>query len=139
MFYRLLVFCSFVLAACGSSEPRLAISETRPIEDQHKRTVGFLDAGVWISNEFDGGRVSDAWQEGVDSFVVQVQINGAGANVRLAAQAPADFNSCLLVKRLFLFSMGHSQWENVSLWDTQTYTAKASCRDVRNRIEYGAT
>lgn len=53
--------------------PRLAISESRPIEDVHRRTIGFSEAGVWISNEFDGGRVSDAWQEGDSEFVVQLR------------------------------------------------------------------
>jgi hypothetical protein len=53
--------------------PPLAISETRPIEDMHRRTIGFQDAGVWISNEFEGGRVSDAWREGNGTFVVQLR------------------------------------------------------------------
>ena len=52
--------------------PTLAISETRPITDMHRRTFGFSEAGVWISNEFDGGRVNDAWQEGDSRFVVQI-------------------------------------------------------------------
>jgi hypothetical protein len=38
----------------------------------HRRTFGFSEAGVWISNEFDGGRVNDAWQEGDSHFVVQL-------------------------------------------------------------------
>ena len=53
--------------------PPLAISETRPIEDTHRRTIGFQDEGVWISNEFEGGKVSDAWQEGDSRFVVQLR------------------------------------------------------------------
>jgi len=53
--------------------PPLAISETRPIEDTHRRTIGFLDDGVWISNEFEGAKVSDVWKEGDSQFVVQVR------------------------------------------------------------------
>ena len=52
--------------------PALAISESRPITEMHRRTFGFSEAGVWISNEFDGGRVNDAWQEGDSHFVVQL-------------------------------------------------------------------
>lgn len=70
-----------LLALCAcSSEPQLAISESRPIEDLHRRTIGFLTEGVWISNEFDGGRVSDAWQEGADSFVIQLRPENAPVN-----------------------------------------------------------
>lgn len=65
----------------GSPEAsELAISESRPIEDLHRRTIGFLDEGVWISNEFAGGRVSDAWQEGNSRFVVQIRPENAPVN-----------------------------------------------------------
>jgi hypothetical protein len=39
----------------------------------YRRTIGFSDAGVWISNEFDGGRVSDAWQESDAEFAIQLR------------------------------------------------------------------
>jgi hypothetical protein len=39
-----------------------------------------LDAGVWISNEFEGGRVSDAWQEGDSAFVVHLRPENAPIN-----------------------------------------------------------
>ena len=80
MKHRLIVLSFLAIGACSTPEPQLAISETRPIEDLHRRTIGFLDAGVWISNEFDGGRVSDAWQEGADSFVVQIRPENAPVN-----------------------------------------------------------
>ena len=66
--------------APASAAPTLAISETRPIEDVHRRTVGFSEAGVWISNEFDGGRVSDAWQDGESKFVVHLRPENAPVN-----------------------------------------------------------
>jgi predicted deacylase len=46
----------------------------------HRRTFGFLDAGVWISNEFDGGRVSDAWMEEEGQFTVHIQPENAPVN-----------------------------------------------------------
>lgn len=58
----------------------LAVSETRPIQDQHLRTIGFLDDGVWISNEFDGGRVSDAWREAEGRYVVHIRPENAPVN-----------------------------------------------------------
>jgi len=76
---RYLLLTVIAVGACGTSTPPppppapLAISESRPIEDLHRRTIGFLDAGVWFSNEFEGGRVSDAWQDGDDSFVIQIR------------------------------------------------------------------
>jgi len=70
-----------VLGACApATPPALAISESRPIEDLHRRTIGFLDAGVWISNEFDGGRVNDAWQEADGRFVIQLRPENAPVN-----------------------------------------------------------
>jgi hypothetical protein len=80
MKHRLILLSFLAIGACSTPEPQLAISESRPIEDLHRRTIGFLDAGVWISNEFDGGRVSDAWQEGADSFVVQIRPENAPVN-----------------------------------------------------------
>jgi hypothetical protein len=46
----------------------------------HRRTFGFLESGVWISNEFDGGRVSDAWMEGEGEFTVQIRPENAPVN-----------------------------------------------------------
>jgi hypothetical protein len=80
MKHRLILLSFLAIGACSTPEPQLAISESRPIEELHRRTIGFLDAGVWISNEFDGGRVSDAWQEGADSFVVQIRPENAPVN-----------------------------------------------------------
>ena len=68
LLFPLLAVGTINSAVAQNSE--LAISETRPIEDMHRRTIGFIDAGVWISNEFEGARASDAWQVGEDEFVV---------------------------------------------------------------------
>ena len=64
----------------GETLPPLGISETRPIVDMHRRTIGFQEAGIWISNEFDGGRVSDAWQEGDSLVGVQIRPENAPVN-----------------------------------------------------------
>ena len=77
---RLLIVCSVAIGACTSPELPLAISESRPIEDVHRRTIGLSQAGVWISDEFDGGRVNDAWQDGADSFVIQIRPENAPIN-----------------------------------------------------------
>jgi predicted deacylase len=45
----------------------------------HRRTFGFLETGVWISNEFPGGRASDAWRED-DTYVVQLEPENAPVN-----------------------------------------------------------
>ncbi len=96
MKYRSLILALFILGACSppappsapsprprqrpDAPPALGISETRPIFDMHRRTFGFLDDGVWISNEFDGGRVSDSWREGESEFVVHIQPENAPVN-----------------------------------------------------------
>jgi cytosolic carboxypeptidase protein 6 len=61
-------------AATGTVTPlppdTLAISETRPITEAPRRTIGFAASDVWFSNEFAGGRVSDAWQVDDSTYVV---------------------------------------------------------------------
>lgn len=56
------------------------VSRTRPITDLPRRTIGFLDQGVWISNELAGGRTNDAWLEGDSVVVVQVAPENAPVN-----------------------------------------------------------
>lgn len=51
----------------GDAPPPVPVAP--PVVDVHRRTVGFLDAGLWISNELPGGWLDDAWREG-DSLVV---------------------------------------------------------------------
>ena len=73
----LLAVLGLAVAACAreappSSEPApddYEVSLTRPVTDMPRRTIGFLNEGVWVSNEFEGGRMSDAWR-GSDSLVV---------------------------------------------------------------------
>lgn len=59
-----------VFSSCKSSEftgysydPE-GVTETsdKEITSQHKRTIGFTGDGVWITNEFAGARVSDAFK-----------------------------------------------------------------------------
>jgi cytosolic carboxypeptidase protein 6 len=58
----------------------LTISATRPITEAPRRTIGFLREGVWISNELDGGRFSDAWQLDDSTFVVHNRPENAPIN-----------------------------------------------------------
>ena len=62
--------------------PERGISENRPIQDQHLRTIGFLEDGVWISNELPGGRVSDVWKEGDGRYGVQIRPENAPGRPR---------------------------------------------------------
>ncbi len=77
------------LAACASPGPPVAppppapepdLTASRPIVPAHRRTIGFLDEGVWISNELDGGRANDVWREGNGSFVVHLRPENAPVN-----------------------------------------------------------
>jgi len=78
----------FALGACRytppprgpSPAPAVGWSGSRPITDVHRTTFGFEDSGVWISNELDGGRVSDAWLEGDSVFVVHIRPENAPIN-----------------------------------------------------------
>jgi cytosolic carboxypeptidase protein 6 len=69
-----------VLAACatgtgtetapgGPVGSRLGPAAPASAADVHRRTTGFLDTGLWISNELPGGWLDEVWKEG-DSLVV---------------------------------------------------------------------
>ena len=73
-FFRLLFLFlafGFLLQSCKSSEefsgfsydPEGATETTsKEITPQHKRTVGIEADGIWVSNEFDGARLSDFYK-----------------------------------------------------------------------------
>lgn len=70
------------LSACKSSEEFTGysydpegVTETtdREIDRQNKRTIGFMEDGVWITNEFTGSRVNDVVR--VAPYHYQLQIN----------------------------------------------------------------
>jgi cytosolic carboxypeptidase protein 6 len=97
----LLLTAAFLFTACGPSTPPGApspsdreVSATRPIEDVPRRTIGFLEQGIWISNEFSGGRVSDTWADGDSVVVVHIGPENAPINnsawyaFRIWADAP---------------------------------------------------
>lgn len=77
------------LAGCASGPgtepasydpPGSTITTDRPIEDVRRRTVGFLESGVWISNELPGGRLNDVWRENDSVFVARVFPENAPIN-----------------------------------------------------------
>lgn len=59
-----------IFSACKSSEftgysydpEGVTNTADREITLQHKRTIGFLEDGVWFTNEFSGARVSDVYR-----------------------------------------------------------------------------
>ncbi len=48
-------------------------TQDRDIQEQPKRTIGFLSDGVWISNEFEGARANDVFR--VDEFHYIIRID----------------------------------------------------------------
>ncbi len=62
------------------AEPRRPLTETRPITDMPRRTFGFDEAGVWISNELEGGRVSDAILSGDTLILMEIHPENAPIN-----------------------------------------------------------
>jgi cytosolic carboxypeptidase protein 6 len=66
--------------SAAQARDTLTISATRPITEAPRRTIGSLREGVWISNELDGGRFSDAWQADDSTFVVHNRPENAPIN-----------------------------------------------------------
>lgn len=78
---------ALLLAGCAHASPappaapaELDISATRPITETHRRAIGFRDRGVWVSNEFEGGRFTDAWMEGDSILVIHNRPENAPIN-----------------------------------------------------------
>lgn len=87
--FRLVLAALAALAGCASGPgtepasydpPGSTITTDRPIEDVRRRTVGFLESGVWISNELPGGRLNDVWREDDSVFVARVLPENAPIN-----------------------------------------------------------
>lgn len=78
---------ALLLGGCAHASPpppagpaERDISATRPITETHRRTIGFRDRGMWVSNEFDGGRFTDAWMEGDSILVIHNRPENAPIN-----------------------------------------------------------
>jgi len=56
------------------------VTTDKPVIPQHKRTIGFLSDGVWISNEFTGARISDAYRIGKNHYRIVVAPENAPIN-----------------------------------------------------------
>lgn len=60
-------------AGAPGEEPRPADSHPSFAVDVRRRTTGFLDAGLWISNEIRGGWLDEVWREGDSLVVVRIR------------------------------------------------------------------
>lgn len=63
-----------------SYDPPGRTTETQPLDAHHKRTMGVQASGVWVSNEFDGGRLSDFWQIEADLYRVEIRPENSPIN-----------------------------------------------------------
>ncbi len=80
---QILFFLTLTIFGCRSAAPEIfegydydpeGVTETydREIVQQHKRTIGFMEDRVWISNEFDGARVSDVYRLSKYSYRIEI-------------------------------------------------------------------
>ncbi len=87
-FWLFLGISLVVLQSCRSSQETWSISydppgattETKVLTPHHKRTIGVESQGVWVSNEFDGGRVSDFYAVGQNQFRLEIHPENAPIN-----------------------------------------------------------
>ena len=78
-----------VLAACATAtgtlpgnpvEIRDATKVVASAVDVHRRTTGFLDNGLWISNEMPGGWLDEVWREGDSLVAVRIRPENSPIN-----------------------------------------------------------
>jgi len=83
-----MVISLIVISSCRSSQESWSISydppgattETKELTYHHKRTIGIESKGVWVSNEFDGGRVSNFYAVGQNRFKLEIHPENAPIN-----------------------------------------------------------
>ena len=89
--YAILIFTSAVIfSACHSAKRTAQIdylqpdaTKDKPLTIQKKRTIGFENSGVWVSNQFAGGRLNDFTR--VNDFVFTALIKPENAPVNNSA------------------------------------------------------
>jgi cytosolic carboxypeptidase protein 6 len=78
--YRLLIII-LLFSACKSTEEFTGysydpegVTDTidREISEQHKRTIGFMSDGVWITNEFPGARANDIYRVDRNHYKIRI-------------------------------------------------------------------
>lgn len=82
---RLALPAALLVAACAGpratpAAEELDISATRPITEIERGTFTFPELGVSVSNDFDGGRFSEAWVEGDSVLVLHNRPENAPVN-----------------------------------------------------------
>jgi cytosolic carboxypeptidase protein 6 len=84
----LLTVTMLALFSCKSSQESWSISydppgattETKELTPHNRRTIGIESQGVWVSNEFDGGRFSDFYSIGDNRFRMEIHPENAPIN-----------------------------------------------------------
>lgn len=76
-----------IVTACKSTEsgiisydPPGATTQTKDLDPHHQRTIGITATGVWVSNEFDGGRLSDFYHVEGDLYRAEIYPENAPIN-----------------------------------------------------------
>ena len=60
--------------------PGSTVTTTKEITPQKKRTIGFEQAGIWVSNEFAGARLNDFYQTEEGDYIAVIQPENAPIN-----------------------------------------------------------
>ena len=95
-FSQFIAICSImlILISCGTSkqsvltpdtsiisyDPPGATTLTKELNPQHKRTIGFQSHGIWVSNEFNGGRLNDFYHIADNKFRAEIYPENAPIN-----------------------------------------------------------
>lgn len=139
-----------LLAGCAHASPTAPaapaapaerdISATRPITPAHRRTIGFLERGVWVSNEMEGGRFADAWMEGDSILVLHNRPENAPINnsAWYAFKIWARAHDTVTVR--FTYEDGrHRYWPKVRRFGEAAWTDLDSVLVQRDSVTRGAT
>lgn len=87
----LLLSVLFLITGCKSAEYRAyvydpigaTLTEDKPLDPYHRRTIGFTEDGVWFTNEFDGARLNDVVR--VSPFVYELTISAENTPINNSA------------------------------------------------------
>ena len=117
-----------------SYDPPGRTTETQPLDPHHKRTIGVQSTGVWVSNEFDGARMSDFWQIYENLYHVEIRPENAPINW----SSWYAFNAWSNQPQTVIFQLGYQngrhRYKPVFSRDAQTWSDFDDTAIVRDTI-----
>lgn len=154
LFTTLTLYASILLAisACSSSgsftgfsyDPEGAtVTTDKQIQPHHRRTIGIAADSIWLTNEFEGSRMSDFYRENDSTFTVLIEPENYPVNnspwysFKLWSEGIQDTSQYIRLKLTYKHGK-HRYWPDLS-HDGQSWSPMDSSRYLPDTLSGTAT